>query len=170
MIRMPVFFLFALLLVVFQMTVPDIFFSGRIGVELSLVLVIYAGFYLSFAGGAVFSFLLGFVLDCLTGTISGLFTLSYSVTFVIAALFSLRMYAEKFPFIALFTFVAAIAEGILIISFYRLIYGLNILSDIVTVFLPQALVLGLLSPVCFRIFQRMEVLLNAGHAESVEQP
>lgn len=161
--------LLALLLVVFQITVPDIIFSGKIGVELSLVLVIYAGFYLGFIEGAILSFILGFFLDCLTGTISGLFTLLYGMTFIVAALFSLRVYAEEFSLIAVFTFACSLMESVLIIFFYRLIYGVNMVHDIVSVFIPQALLVGILSPALFKIFHTIEVLLNAGYTKSAER-
>ena len=167
--RYLLFLLFALLLVVFQITVPDIIFSGRIGVELSLALVIYAGFYLGFIEGAILSFILGFILDCLTGTISGLFAMLYGMIFITAALFSLRVYAEEFFFIAVFTFTCSLMEGVLIIFFYRLIYGVNMLHDIVSVFIPQALAVGILSPALFRIFRIIEVVLNVGQTESVER-
>jgi rod shape-determining protein MreD len=163
------FLLVALLLLVFQTTVPDIIFSGKVGVELSLVLVIYAGFHLGFMEGALLSFLVGFVLDCLTGTISGLFTLLYGTIFIIAALFSLRVYAEKFSFIAVFTFCCSLLEGILIVFFFRLLYGVNMLQDIISVFLPQALIAGAVSPALFAILRTGEVLCNAGHTESAEQ-
>lgn len=167
--RYLIFLLLSLLLVVLQMTVPDIIFSGKIGVELSLVLVIYAGFYLGFTEGAILSFILGFFLDCLTGTISGLFTMLYGITFIVAALFSLRVYAEKISFIAVFTFACSLAEGILIMFFYRIIYGENIVHNMINVFIPQALVLGIVSPPIFRLFRQIEVLLNAGYTESAEQ-
>lgn len=163
------FLVLALLLVVFQATVPNIIFSGRIGVELSLVLVIYAGFYLGFREGILLSFLTGFVLDCLTGTISGLFTLLYGMIFIVTALFSLRVYAEKPSFIAAFTFCCSLTEGILIVFFFRLIYGVNMFYDIISVFLPQALIVSVLSPAIFALLHTGEVFYNAGHTESTEQ-
>ncbi len=169
MIRTFLFLLVALLLVVFQVTVPDIIFSGKIGVELSLILVVYAGFFLGFVEGAVVSFILGFFLDCLTGTVSGLFTMLYGMVFIVTALFSFRVYAEKILFIALYTSACALAEGILLIFFFRIIYGVNTLHNLVSIFLPQALVAGILSPVLFEIFRRVEGALNAGHTESAER-
>ncbi len=164
-----VFLLFALLLVVFQVTAPDIIFSGKMGVELSLALVIYAGFYLRFVEGAIISFILGFILDSLTGTISGLFTLLYGIIFIISALFSLRVYAEKFAFIAIFTFICSLVEGILIIFFFGLIYGVNMVHDMANVFLPQALAAGILSPALFEFLRRVEVALNVEHTDSAER-
>ena len=49
----------AILLVVLQITLSDIFFSGRLTVELSLVAVIYAGFRLDFVKGIALACLMG---------------------------------------------------------------------------------------------------------------
>ena len=86
-----------LLLVVFQKSVLDLFFFGRIGVELSLILVIYAGFRMDTVRGAFLSFIVGFFMDCMMGSVSGLYTLLYVCIFFVSALVSLRVYAETLP-------------------------------------------------------------------------
>jgi cell shape-determining protein MreD len=68
---------FALLLVVLQRTLLDLVFGGRIGIEVSLILVVWAGFHLDMLRGGVLAFVLGFLLDCLSGTILGLTTFVY---------------------------------------------------------------------------------------------
>ena len=55
-----------LLLVIVQITILELFSFGWIGIELSLIVVIYLGFHLDTLRGGVLSLLLGFFLDCLT--------------------------------------------------------------------------------------------------------
>ncbi len=61
----------ALLLVLFQKSILYLFFFGRVDVEISLILVIYAGFRLGVLRGALLSFVVGFFMDCMTGSVSG---------------------------------------------------------------------------------------------------
>ncbi|HEX7539367.1 MAG TPA: hypothetical protein VF358_03605, partial [Syntrophales bacterium] len=58
---------FTILLVVLQRTLLELLFGGRIGVEVSLILVIYAGFHLDVVRGGILAFLAGFLLDCVSG-------------------------------------------------------------------------------------------------------
>jgi hypothetical protein len=161
--------LMGLFLVVFQTSVLDLFFVGRIGVELSLVLVIYAGFRMNVLHGALLSFLLGFFLDCMMGSISGLFTLLYVCIFFISVLVSMRVYAEQMSLIMIFTFLCAIFEGLMIVLFYRVMYDISMFGNIIRVFLPQALVVSVLSPLFFRLFNFFEVLFRDGNPQSAKR-
>ncbi|MEA1936085.1 MAG: hypothetical protein U9M96_04605, partial [Thermodesulfobacteriota bacterium] len=85
---------FSLLLIVFQTTVLDLFFLGKIELEVSLILVVWAGFHLDVVKGGILSFVLGFFLDCITGSMTGLFMFIYVVIFSLSKIVSLRVYAE----------------------------------------------------------------------------
>ena len=74
----------AIVLVVFQNTLADVLFSGWLPLELSLALVIYAGFRLDALQGAVFAFIVGFVFDCVSGAPPGLFAIIYLMIFIIS--------------------------------------------------------------------------------------
>ncbi|MCX5843328.1 MAG: hypothetical protein NT022_06205, partial [Deltaproteobacteria bacterium] len=89
----------SLLLIVFQMMIADIMLFGIISVDLSLVLVIFAGFRLDIARGGILSFVIGFMRDCLSCSISGLYTLTYVVIFLISLLASTRLSPGKSTFI-----------------------------------------------------------------------
>lgn len=154
-----------LLLVIFQTSVLDIFFMGRLNVEISLILVIYAGFRMNILQGALLSFLLGFFLDCATGSISGLFTLIYVCIFFISVLVSMRVYAEQIGLIIGFSFLCSIFEGLMIVLFFKIMYDINILGSIVQVFLPQALVVSALSPLFFKLFHLFEVSFHDGNPQ-----
>ena len=138
---------------------------GRIGVELSLILVIYAGFRMKMLPGAFLSFLLGFFLDCMMGSISGLFALIYVCIFFISVSLSLRVYAEQVRLIMIFSFLCAILEGLMVVLFFKIIYDINNFDNIFRVFIPQALMLGALSPLFFKLFNYFEVLFCGGDSQ-----
>lgn len=161
--------LISLLLIIFQISVTDIMFFGKISLEISLLLVIYAGFHLKVIKGFILSFILGFFLDCIVGSISGLFTFIYTFLFFISKLVYPRIYPERKSFIVIFTLICALLEQLLVILFNELIYGVNLFQHILRIFLPQALVISILSPVFFNIFFRLEVLLNGGDARSIKR-
>jgi hypothetical protein len=160
---------FSIALLAFQTTFFDIIFLGKIGVEISLVLVIYAGFNFDLAKGAAMSFVLGFFLDCVTSVIPGLFVFIYLLIFFISKIASFRVYAEGIVFIMGFTFICALLEGAVIIITYKVLYGMNVVSDMSNIFLPQSMVLGVISPALFSLFYRFEVLLYAGETESANR-
>lgn len=153
---------FSLLLIVFQTTVLDLFFLGKIELEVSLILVVWAGFHLDVVKGGILSFVLGFFLDCITGSMTGLFMFIYVVIFSLSKIVSLRVYAEGIVFIIGFTFICIFSKGIITVLIYKFIYSVDISHNILRIFLPQALIAGVLSPALFSMFDRLEVLLNAG--------
>jgi rod shape-determining protein MreD len=154
-----------LLLVIFQTSVLNVIFMGRLNVEISLILVIYVGFRMHVLHGALLSFLLGFFLDCATGSISGLFTLIYVCIFFISVLVSMRVYAEQISLIIGFSFLCSIFEGLMTVLFFKIIYDINMLGIIVQVFLPQALVVSVLSPLFFKLFHFFEVSFHDGNPQ-----
>jgi rod shape-determining protein MreD len=150
-----------LLLVIIQITILDIFALRWIGMEISLIVVIYAGFHLDAFRGGLLSLVLGFFLDCLTSAIFGLYTFLYIAIFYFSMIVAGKVYAEKPVFIASFTGLCALLEGLAIVLLYRIFFGADILYAIPKIFIPQAVVLGLLSPPSFRLFQCFEVFLHA---------
>ena len=60
-----------------------------------------------------------------------------------------------------FTGICTMLEGLVIVLLYRFLFGADILAAIPKVFIPQAALLGLLSPLVFRLFDRFEVFFNA---------
>ena len=157
-----VFPIFTILLVVLQKTLLDLLFGGRIGIEVSLILVIYAGFHFDMVRGGVLAFLTGFLLDCVSGTIMGLYTFIYVMVFILSFLLSPRIYGERMFFIMGYTFVCALLEGIFIIAIYWFIYGTDVSPVLLRLYLPQALVAGVLSPALFTLFNRLEPYVHAG--------
>ena len=149
-----------LLLVIFQITILELFSFGWIGIELSLIVVIYLGFHLDTLRGGLLSLLLGFFLDCLTSAIFGLYMFLYVLIFYLSNIVGGKIYAGKPALIASFTALCTLLEGLVIVLFYRFVFGADILDAIPKIFVPQAVVVGCLSPLCFILLQRFEVFLH----------
>ncbi len=160
---------FSLLLLTIQVTVFDVLSFGKTGLEISLILVIYAGFYLSIIRGIALSFVLGFFLDCITGVIPGFFVLSYVLIFLISKGVSLKVYARGVVFTIGFTFVCVLFEKFLIILMYRGLYGINVFYDILSISLLHAVIAGIFAPAFFALFHRLEVLFNVWEARSPDR-
>ncbi len=150
-----------LLLVIVQITILDLFTLGHISMEISLIVVIYAGFHLDALRGGILSLMLGFFLDCLTSAIFGLYMFLYCFIFYLSMIVVGRAYAGNPTLIAFFTGICTILEGLVIVLLYRFFFGADILAAIPTVFVPQAALLGLLSPLVFSLLHRFEVFFNA---------
>jgi rod shape-determining protein MreD len=150
-----------LLLVVVQTTILNLLTLGWFGLEISLIVVIYAGFHLDALRGGTIAFLLGFFLDCLTSAIFGLYIFLYLLLFFLSAVVADKIYAEKPSLIAFFTGICTLLEGLVIVLLYRLFLNADILSTIPKLFVPQAIVVGLLSMPVFNLLHRYGVLLHA---------
>jgi rod shape-determining protein MreD len=158
-----------LALIVSQMMIGDIVFSGKIAVELSLIVVIYSGFRFDVLRGGILSFILGFIHDCLTCSLSGLYTLIYILIFLISKFASLRISPGK-PFsIMTFTFICALFEGIMIILFHPLLFGGGISTHAIASYLPQVLIASTISPILFRVFHWTEAALYGRESRPVKR-
>jgi rod shape-determining protein MreD len=149
-----------LLLVIVQITILEAFSLGGISIEVSLIVVIYAGFHLGALRGGVLSLLLGFFLDCLTSAIFGIYMFLYVFIFFLSTVVAERAYAGKATLIVFFTGLCTLLEGLAIVLLYRFVFGADLLYAIPKIFIPQAVVMGILSPLFFGLFERFEVFLH----------
>lgn len=161
-VLMPI---FSLLLLIFQVSFLDLILFGKIGIEISLIVVIYAGFHLSIAKGGSLAFVMGFIFDCITGSITGFHTFFYVLVFLIARLTSRRVYSEGTFFIVLFAFAASVAEGVFLSLIYVFIYNVENFMKIIWIFLIQSIIAGLLSPAIFLVLDKMESVLYVGEPQ-----
>jgi len=155
----------AIVLVVFQNTLADVLFSGWLTLELSLALVIYAGFRLDALQGAVFAFIVGFVFDCVSGAPPGLFAIIYLMIFIISFFVSMRFAAEKLLLIAVVGLACSLIESALVLAVYYFILKFENLSDMLFAFVLQALLVSFLSVGVFYVMHRMERFFNGGKRE-----
>lgn len=160
---------FSLFLLTIQINVFDIFFLGKVAPEISLILVVYAGFFLGIARGGALSVVLGFFMDCMTGVVPGLFVISYLLIFLISNIVSFRVYAGGMIFTTVFTVVCVLLEKLLIIMMYKALYGIGVLYEMLNISLLQAVVTGILAPAFFALFRRLEVVLSVWESRSSRQ-
>lgn len=162
---LPVVLLF---FVVFQHSVMPALFLNSIKVEISLIMILYAGFRLELIRGVVLALLLGFMLDCISGAFSGFYSLIYFILFSIAYMVAPRVYGESPGFIVMLTMVCGCLEGLLMIIFNLLIYGTHDFYSTYRFFLPQLIVVSIVSPVFFKFFDRFG-LYHGGFARSAKR-
>ena len=148
----------AVLLVVFQITLSDIFFSGWLTLELSLVAVIYAGFRLDFVKGISLACLMGLTFDCLSGAVPGSFTLFYLLIFLLVFFVSLRITSEKLYIIAFVSLLCSLFESLMLVVLYALVFQYDLTSDRISVLVLQALLTSVLSVGFFYVMSRTEGL------------
>lgn len=155
----------AIALVVFQNTLADLLFSGWLTLEVSLALVIYAGFRFDALKGAVSVFILGFVFDCVSGAPPGLFTLIYLLIFIFSFLLSMRFTAERPALIAVLGLACSLIESALVMTVYYFVLKFENLSDLLFVFLLQALLVSFLTVGVFYWMDRMERFFNGSKGQ-----
>jgi len=160
---------FLLFLIVLQSIISDILFFGIVGVEISMIMILYAGFHLDVIRGGIISFVAGFFLDCITGAVSGFHTLIYVSLFLISMAASTRISLDKTSTIMIYTLICALLKDVVITILYSLIYRIEISFNILRLFIPQILIVVLISPICFHIFYRIEVLIRGGYAKQFKR-
>jgi rod shape-determining protein MreD len=157
--------LFSLILLVLQTTVLSLFFMGKMGLEISLIIVIYAGFRMDALKGGVLAFILGFFLDCITGSVTGLLTFYYVAVFFVSRTVSFKVYAERYLFVMAFAFLCAFSEGLFVALIYQVFYGVAVFPGIYRIFLIQALTLSLISPLLFTLLGRLEGVVDVRESQ-----
>jgi rod shape-determining protein MreD len=150
----------ALLVVIFQMTILNVVVLYKINIEMSLALAVYAGLRMDALKGGGLIMLVGYLMDCMVGSATGFFIFLYVSTFFVSMLVSSRIYIDKAFFVGFFTAICASIEGLMIILFYRFIYEIDIYTNLWTAYIPQALLVGILSPLFFKVFGKIGVLLK----------
>jgi len=150
----------AVLLVVAQSKLAEILFSGLVTLELSLIVVIYAGFRLDLWKGAALSFVVGLAMDCLSGSVLGLFTLLYVFIFLFAWVVSSHIDSERLYLIAGFSLICSLAESLVLVLLYQWVFAFDMVDKILTVLVPQTLLVSVLSVCFFYAMRTVERLLT----------
>ncbi|MBN1380651.1 MAG: rod shape-determining protein MreD [Deltaproteobacteria bacterium] len=156
-------------MVIFQTAILDHLFFGKVGIELALIFVIYAGLRIRFLPGGILSLIIGYFMDCLTGSISGLHAFTYVVLFFTSKFYFSRIKADRHMFMALFCFVSILFEGVVILLFYKMLSGADVSLNILVFTLPRAGVGAVLCPVLLKIFNMAEVYLGYGNTRPFER-
>lgn len=156
-------------LVVLQTTLADILFSGRLTLELSLVVVIYAGFRLDLIKGLILAFMMGFVFDCMSGSVMGLFTFIYLIIFLLSFFVSFRIVSEKLYLIAGFSLICSLLESLLLILLYYFAFEFDVFRNVLTVFVPQMILISVLSVGFFAAMRKVEGLMYGKTMQSSQR-
>jgi rod shape-determining protein MreD len=146
-------------LIALQTTLADLLFSGRITLELSLIVVIYAGFRMDLVRGMILSAIMGFVLDCMSGAVVGLFTFIYLLVFTLSFFMSLRMVSEKNYLIVFFSLFCCMLETLIVSLIYHFALDYNMSDNVLPVFVPQTLLISVLSVGFFYGMRKIEGLI-----------
>jgi rod shape-determining protein MreD len=149
----------SILLIVLQSMMTDVVFSNRFVFELSLLVVIYAGFRLDFIRGTFLSVVLGFVFDCLSGSVPGVFAFIYLIVFWGSFYISDWLDTEKTHIIIFFSVVCVCLKEMMIMLFYYLAFDINALVSLPVIVFVKALIIGLLAPLFFYLMDRTGLLL-----------
>jgi len=163
---MPV---FALVLMAFQATFFELLFFGTISVEVSLLVVIYAGFRLDVVRGGSLALIFGFFMDAMTSVIPGIYVFIYITVFFVSELISDKVYAESLPFVMGYCLLSSLFEGLVIVSACRIFYGIDVVDSMFTFYIPQSIILALLSPFVFWACKRVEESLNEATPKSLSR-
>jgi len=156
--RILLFFLLGVLVLTFQTTLLRFFPIQRIRPDFMLIFTLYLGFSFPPIPGGILAFLLGYLVDLLSGNTLGLYAFSRPLLFYGAFLFKSKFYLEGFPSQFIFVFLLAFLEGILILMFLALLspeplfWGLYP-SYFVSLF-PQAAFTALITPLFFILARR----------------
>jgi rod shape-determining protein MreD len=158
--------LFSFLTLILQVTLFDLLFHGRITLEITMILVVYAGFNLDITRGGILAFTIGLFYDSVASIIPGVFVLVYMLVFMIAKVISDKVRGENALFIMVFTFVSVLLEGVIIFLLYTVLLDSDFSSLLfLKVFFPQALIVSFISPILFPLFRRVEVWAHVWESE-----
>jgi hypothetical protein len=142
-------------LLVIQNILADVLFLGRSPLEISLIVVIYMAFRLSFIKGALLSAWVGFVMDCITGTVAGAYVFIYYAVFSGSYFISRHLYGEKDGLIVTLVLLWGIVEGIILFGLKSLQTGEFAFFSFLPFLILKIVPLGVLGPFLFHIFDKL---------------
>lgn len=149
----------SILLIVLQSTITDVIFSNCFIFEMSIVVVIYAGFHLDLIKGTVLAFILGLLVDCVGGSVLGLYAFVYSIAFWFSFFISDLLDTEKIHVVIFFSFFCALLKEIILNIFYYLAFNINLFLNTYYIIFTQALVISLIAPLLFYLMDRTGIFL-----------
>lgn len=146
-------------LIVLQSMITDVIFSNYFMFEMSLVIVIYAGFHLDLIKGTVMAFLLGLFVDCVGGAVLGLYPFLYIIVFWSSFFISDLMDTEKTHVVIFFSFFCVLLKEIMLNTFYYMAYNINLFLNTYYIIFTHALVISLVAPLIFYLMDRTGIFL-----------
>jgi rod shape-determining protein MreD len=147
---------------ILQTTLLSSFPIQRIRPDILLIFTLYLAFLFPPITGGILAFLMGYLMDLLSGNALGFYTISRPLIFFAAQFSKGKFYVEGFSSQFLFAFVSAILEGTLILILMNALQPFslgNLYPLLFTSLLPQSFFTGLSTPLLFFLFQRGSSLL-----------
>ncbi|MCX7982532.1 MAG: hypothetical protein N2572_06465 [Syntrophales bacterium] len=154
------------LLVVIQNLLADILFLGRSPLELSLLVVIYLAFRMNLVRGGIISSFLGFLMDCLSGTVTGIYIFIYFTVFSATHYIAHHLYGEGDWFIIFLVFFWGVVESFFLLLFKSLPTGVFCLSKWGELLFPQIIPLCVLGPFVFRALDGLGFIYGVNERSS----
>jgi len=158
-----IYYIFLLILSVFlivlQSMITDVIFSSCFIFEMSLVVVIYTGFHLDFIKGTALAFLIGLLMDCVGGSVLGVYAFIYILTFWTSFFVSDLLDTEKTHVVIFYSFFCVLLKNIMLNTFYYMVYNINLFLRTYDIIFTQALVIGLVAPLIFFLMERAGIFL-----------
>jgi rod shape-determining protein MreD len=147
--------LLLILLIVIQQTLSSMCLHGFLNLEISLIVVIYAGFHLDLLKGVFLSFVAGFIIDCVGGFIPGASSFIYVLIFLGSFFVSEFLDTGKNYVIMSFAFVCVLLKEMLLLSFYSMTLGTNVFAGGYKAVFAQSLIAACFAPAVFYGMRRL---------------
>ncbi|MCX7817140.1 MAG: rod shape-determining protein MreD [Syntrophales bacterium] len=146
-------FAVAYLFVVFQYGILSYFTDGRLVPEISLVIIVFLGFHLDTIRGCILSVIIGFLVDCLLGTLTGFNMFIYTFVFFLSRLIAPHVYVEKREAIIVVTLLCAFGKMVLEVFLGKWVYNLEISGELIGLYLVQLIIVSYLAPLVFELLR-----------------
>jgi rod shape-determining protein MreD len=146
-----------IIFLILQTTLLSSFPIQRIRPDILLIFTLYLAFLFPPVTGGILAFLMGYLMDLLSGDALGFYTFSRPLIFFVAQFFKEKFYVEGFSSQFFFVFVSALLEGMLILILMNALQPLSfgkLYPLLFTSLLPQSFFTGLAAPLLFFLFQK----------------
>ena len=130
--------------------------------DLTIIMVAYVGIFHSDVRGMLLAFTFGYILDVLSGNITGLYSLLRIFTFIFIKLSEKSFYLKTITAQFLLITILSLVDGIFLIS---ILDGFKLIYDpwhFLLKFLPvQSVITGLTGPIIFILLKKIDLLVES---------
>jgi rod shape-determining protein MreD len=150
-----VFLFLGILTVCLQSTVLNIFPQFPVKPDLVILIIAYLGVFHEPTKGIIVAFILGFFLDTLSGSPTGLFSFLRIITFLFVWMASSNLYLKNALSQIFLIILLSIIDGVLFILFMYILSASYNIWPFFIVFLPiQAILTAIICPWVFNILDK----------------
>ena len=158
----PSYLFLGLVIISVQSTILHNFQYSAVTPDLTLIFVIYLGIFYGQIGGILLSFFLGYMLDIVSGSPFGVYTLLRIVIFILTKQATKNFYFGGILPQLSFVFLLSILDGILLVLVLYLSGSVVILGSLaIKIVMIQTFLTVIVSPVLFYFFGKMRFWMEA---------